>query len=79
MAAAIERKLCVKCDNSSGKAMCSCCRKWFCNKHFNEHQEEMAKEMDNVTQKQDELLTYLPMDDVDSEHPLLVRINKWEQ
>jgi hypothetical protein len=79
MADAIERQLCVKCDNSSGRAMCICCRKWFCNKHFNEHQEEMAKEMDNVTQKQDELLTYLTMDDMDSEHPLLVRINKWEQ
>jgi hypothetical protein len=50
-----------------------------CNKHYNEHQEELAKEMDYVTQKNYELLSHLTMKRIDSEHPLLVRINKWEQ
>jgi hypothetical protein len=47
--------------------------------HYHEHQEELAKEMGDVTQKHDELHSHLTIHNVDSENPLLLRINKWEQ
>jgi hypothetical protein len=79
MASAIERQPCIKCDKSFGKNMCIGCQQWFCNIHYNQHQEELAKEMDNVTQKHDELHSHLTVENMDSEHPLLLRIYKWEQ
>jgi hypothetical protein len=79
MATAIERQPCVKCYEGFGKLMCGGCQQWFCNRHYNEHQNELAKAMDNVTQTHDELHSNLTMENVDSEHPLLVRINNWEQ
>ena len=39
---------CVKCDKGGGIAMCSGCQQWFCIKHFNEHRQELAIEMDHV-------------------------------
>jgi hypothetical protein len=79
MATAHVKQACIKCDKGFGRNMCSGCQQWFCNKHYNEHQEELAKQMDNVIQKHDELHSHLTMENVDSEHPLLARINKWEQ
>jgi hypothetical protein len=79
MASASVKQPCIKCDKGSGKLVCIGCQQYFCNKHYNEHQEELTKEMDNVTQKNDELLSHSTMESIDSEHPVLVRINKWEQ
>jgi hypothetical protein len=79
MASAIERKPCVKCDKGFGKNLCGGCQQWFCKIHYNEHQEELTKEMDDITQKHDELHSHLTIESIDSENPLLVRINKWEQ
>jgi predicted nucleic acid-binding Zn-ribbon protein len=79
MASASVKQPCVKCDKGFGKNMCIGCQQWFCNKHYNEHQEELAKEMENVTQKHDELHSHLTMGNMGSEHPLLVRNNEWEQ
>jgi predicted nucleic acid-binding Zn-ribbon protein len=79
MASASVKQPCVKCDTGFGKNMCIGCQKCFCNKHYNEHQEELAKEMENVAQKHDDLLSHLTKENTDSANPLLVRINKWEQ
>jgi predicted nucleic acid-binding Zn-ribbon protein len=79
MASASVKQPCIKCDKGFGRNMCSGCQQWFCNKHYNQHQEELAKEMENVTQKHDELHSHLTMESMGSEHPLLVRINEWEQ
>jgi hypothetical protein len=79
MASAIERQLRSKCNRGFGKSMCSGCEQYFCNIHHNEHQEELAKEMDNVTQKHNELHSFLTVDNTDSEQSSLVRIKKWEE
>jgi hypothetical protein len=79
MASASVKQSCAKCDQGFRRNMCSGCQKWFCNKHYNEHQEELAREMNDVTKKHDELHSHLTIDNMDREHPLLVRINNWEQ
>jgi hypothetical protein len=79
MASAIVKQPCIKCDKGFGNLMCIGCQQWFCRKHYNEHQQELAKEMDGIKQKHDELLSRLTNENVDSKNPLLVRICKWEQ
>jgi DNA anti-recombination protein RmuC len=79
MASANVKQPCSKCDEGFGRNICGGCQQWFCKTHYNEHQEELGKEMNNVSQKHDELHSHLTMDNMDSENPLLVRINKWEQ
>jgi hypothetical protein len=79
MASAIVRQPCIKCDKGFGKNMCGGCQQWFCKIHHNEHQKELFGEMDDITQKHDELHSHLTMENMDSEHPLLLRINHWEQ
>jgi hypothetical protein len=79
MATANKRRPCFKCDKGVGRNMCIGCQQYFCNMDYNEHQKQLAKEIDNVTQKHDELHLHLIMENMGSEHPLLVRINEWEQ
>jgi hypothetical protein len=79
MASAIERKPCIRCKKGISENICIGCQQWFCKIHYNEHQEELTKEMDDVTQKHDELLSHLIKENVNSENPLLMRINNWEQ
>jgi predicted nucleic acid-binding Zn-ribbon protein len=79
MASAIARQPCGKCDKGVGKLICGGCQQWYCNKHYNEHQEELVKEMDDIAKKHDELHSHLTMDNMNIEHPFLVRTNEWEE
>jgi hypothetical protein len=79
MASSSVKQPCIKCDQGFVTNMCIGCQKWFCNKHYNEHQEELTKEMDDITQKHDELHSHSTIESIDSVNPILVRINKWEQ
>jgi gas vesicle protein len=79
MASASVKQSCVRCDKGFGRNMCGGCQQWFCKTQYNEHQEALAKEMDNITEKHDELHSHLTTNHMDSENPLLVRVNKWEQ
>jgi uncharacterized protein (UPF0210 family) len=79
MASASVKQHCVVCDQGCDTNICIGCQKWYCNKHYNEHQEELVKEMNDITKKHDELHSHVTMDNMDSGHPLLVRINTCEQ
>jgi hypothetical protein len=79
MATANKRRPCFKCDKGVGRNMCIGCQQYFCNMDYNEHQKQLAKEIDDVTQKHDELHLHLIMDSMNIEQPFLVRINEWEE
>ena len=68
---------CVKCDKGGGIAMCSGCQQWFCIKHFNEHRQELAIEMDHVGEEHNLLQRDLSQNN--HEHDLLSHVNDWEQ
>jgi uncharacterized UBP type Zn finger protein len=71
------KQSCVKCDKGGGIAICSGCQQQFCVKHFIEHRQELATQMDHVGQQHDLLQRDLTTENI--EHPLLSRIDDWEQ
>jgi len=78
MASSVTNKQpCVKCDKGGGIAMCSGCQQWFCIKHFNEHRQELAIEMDHVGEEHNLLQRDLSQNN--HEHDLLSHVNDWEQ
>jgi phage shock protein A len=77
MASATTKKTCAKCKKGAGTAMCYGCEKAFCTKHFTEHRQELSQQMDNIDEEHSALGKELT--DVQGPHPLLTRINQWEQ
>ena len=77
MASVTTKKTCAKCDKGAGIAMCHGCEQSFCTKHFIEHRQELSQQMDNIGQEHDVLRRDLTSEQ--GTHPLLKRINEWEQ
>jgi hypothetical protein len=73
------RQQCIMCDQHLGKILCSGCQRCFCKTHYNQHQEERVKQIDDITQKHGEFVSQLTAKDMDNNHPLLERINRWER
>ena len=62
MASTTETKSCIQCPKGPGQVMCDGCQRFFCLKHFHEHQ----------------LKQILLLDGHDRQHPLLIRVDRWE-
>jgi hypothetical protein len=77
MASAATKKTCARCDKGAGTAMCHGCEQSFCTKHFIEHRQELSQQIDNIGQEHDVLRRDLTNEQ--GTHPLLARINQWEQ
>jgi hypothetical protein len=77
MASATMKKACAKCSKGGGTAICYGCEQSFCTKHFIEHRQELSQQIDNIGQEHDVLRRALTNEQ--SIHPLLVRIDQWEQ
>jgi hypothetical protein len=77
MASSNIKQSCVKCDKGGGIAICSGCQQQFCVKHFIEHRQELAIQMDQIGQQHDLFRRDLAKEIPD--HPLLARIDTWEQ
>ncbi|CAF0967912.1 unnamed protein product [Adineta ricciae] len=71
------KRVCGKCNKGAGTAMCYGCEQAFCTKHFIEHRQELAQQMEYIGQEHDVLQRDLTHDH--SKHALLTRINQWEQ
>jgi hypothetical protein len=71
------KKACAKCSKGGGTAICYGCEQSFCTKHFIEHRQELSQQIDNIGQEHDVLRRALTNEQ--SIHPLLVRIDQWEQ
>ncbi|CAF0933677.1 unnamed protein product [Adineta steineri] len=77
MASSHVKQSCVKCDKGGGIAICSGCQQQYCVKHFIEHRQELAIEMDQIGQQHDLLRRDLSKDM--PEHSLFTSINTWER
>jgi hypothetical protein len=71
------RQPCIKCGKGLGITTCGGCQEWFCTKHFVEHRQELATQMDHVGQEHDLLQRDLDQENIT--HPLLACINEWEK
>ena len=71
------RRPCARCNQGKGVATCNGCQQILCIKHFTEHRDELTKLMDNISEEHDTLQGDLFQENV--EHPLLFRIDHWEQ
>jgi len=77
MASVLVKKPCTKCDKGGGVTTCDGCQQSFCIKHIIEHRQELAMQLDNVGQEHDLFLRDLTQENF--VHPLLIRIDEWEQ
>lgn len=77
MTSASSKRVCAKCNKGAGTAMCYGCEQSFCTKHFIEHRQELAHQMECIGQEHDLLQRDLTHDH--SAHGLLARIDRWEQ
>ncbi len=71
------REPCIKCKKGGGIVTCSGCHQWYCTKHFNEHRQELAMQIDDLGQDYDVFRRDLGEENV--KHPLMSRINDWEK
>ncbi|CAF1370543.1 unnamed protein product [Adineta steineri] len=77
MTTANVRQTCVKCPKGLGILTCGGCQQWFCTKHFIEHRQELATEIDHIGQENGLLQQDLAQEN--STQPALSRINHWEE
>jgi hypothetical protein len=77
MASFTLKQPCSKCDKGAGITICGGCEEWFCGKHFTEHRNELATRMDQIEHEHNLLQQDLKQDNCS--HPLLSRINEWEE
>ncbi len=77
MASESSKITCTKCSAASRTAMCHGCEQSFCTKHFIDHRQELDLQMNHIEQERDVLQRNLIQNP--SPHPLLERINQWEQ
>ena len=80
MATTTIKNRCVICGKEKASLKCEGCSQTFCNKHFNDHRQELSKQLDEIEITRDILRQTLNEQTVDPQkHPLIQQINQWEQ
>ncbi|CAF1470610.1 unnamed protein product [Rotaria sordida] len=77
MASVTVKQPCTKCDKGGGVATCGGCQQCLCVKHFNEHRQELATEIDNLGEERDLLQRNL-IEDI-AAYDFSSYVNDWEQ
>ena len=72
------RRSCFKCPKGARNISGAGCQRWMCKQHFNEHQQELAQDMDHLCQEHDNLRQDLTKAD-DSGAPFFFEIDRWER
>ncbi|CAF0905755.1 unnamed protein product [Didymodactylos carnosus] len=70
---------CRKCVKNTGILTCEGCSNKLCGKCFNEHRQELSKELDNVVYEHDTLKQQLETTNQLSSHPLFKQIDQWQK
>src|SRR5579871_4300524 len=79
MAAETGNTLCFACGKNKGRVRCEGCSKIFCLPHFDDHRQELSKQLDEVEVIRDLFRQTLTERMVESQkHPLTDQIDKWE-
>jgi predicted RNase H-like nuclease (RuvC/YqgF family) len=88
MASATKKSMCSECAPKQVVAVTSChgCSKSFCRKHFNEHREQLSKDINSVFDQHDHFLQEFQLKSGDASKPLdtpsaralLKQIDEWK-
>ena len=78
MASSVIRKACIKCEKGGAVATCDGCQQPLCSKHFIEHRQELAVQLDTIGQGYD-LCRRDTLQDTTIQHPFQECINAWEE
>ena len=79
MATSTVKNRCVICGKEKASFKCEGCSQTFCNKHVNDHRQELSKQLDEIEITRDILRQTLNEQTVDPQkHPLIQQINQWE-
>ncbi|CAF1522034.1 unnamed protein product, partial [Didymodactylos carnosus] len=70
---------CAKCEKNSGILTCDGCLEKFCRRCFNDHRQDLSKQLDNVVYEHDMLKQQLEMPNENDSHRLLKQIDKWKE
>lgn len=68
---------CARCKTAGGVALCDGCQSTYCMPHFVAHRQELFVELDNIGQNYD--LLRRDITEATEQHPVLIRINTWEE
>ncbi|CAF1034058.1 unnamed protein product [Didymodactylos carnosus] len=78
MAAASKAK-CAKCEKNSGILTCDGCLERLCRRCFNNHRQDLSKQLDNVVYEHDMLKQQLETPNENDSHRLLKQIDRWKK
>src|SRR5579871_3599164 len=71
---------CATCGKVAGFFTCRGCQKDFCKRHVAEHQQELSKQLDELTLDHDQFRQNLTEQTKEPrQHPLMKQIDEWEQ
>ncbi|CAF1478475.1 unnamed protein product [Didymodactylos carnosus] len=76
--AATSKAQCAKCEKNSGILTCDGCLEKFCRRCFNDHRQDLSKELENVVYEHDMLKQQLEMPNANDSHRLLKQVDKWK-
>ncbi|CAF4435903.1 unnamed protein product [Didymodactylos carnosus] len=76
--AATSKAQCVKCEKNSGILTCDGCLEKLCRRCFNDHRQDLSKELDNVVYEHDMLKQQLETTENDCHH-FFKQIDKWKK
>ncbi|CAF1073097.1 unnamed protein product, partial [Didymodactylos carnosus] len=70
---------CTKCAKNAGITTCDGCLAKFCRRCFNDHRQDLSKELDNAVYEHDILKQELEMPNKNNSHHLLKQIDEWKK
>lgn len=79
MSTSISTNSCIKCLSGSAQVVCGGCQQWLCLKHFAEHRQDFAEQLDYLTQRHNQLRRQSLQTNGEDYHPLIARIDQWER
>ncbi|CAF0804198.1 unnamed protein product [Didymodactylos carnosus] len=77
--AATSKVQCAKCEKNSGILTCDGCLEKLCRRCFNDHRQDLSKELDNVVYEHDMLKQQLETPYENDSHRLLKQIDTWKK
>ncbi|CAF1369725.1 unnamed protein product [Didymodactylos carnosus] len=70
---------CTKCAKNAGTITCEGCSAKFCRRCFDNHRQDLSKELDNIVYEHDMLKQELEKPNENGTHPLLKQIDNWRK
>ncbi|CAF1315493.1 unnamed protein product [Didymodactylos carnosus] len=77
--ATVSKVQCTKCVKNSAITACEGCSSKLCRRCFNDHRQDLSKELDNVVYEHDMLKEPLETPNENDSHRLLKQIDQWKK